>query len=303
MKKIYYLLFAVILYACGNETPKYNYRVVYEFEDLAKVSANEQQGTIGTLNKRLDMFASNYEVKFNNKQQIEVKLHTDFDVERLNSLLTNSGKLEFWEVMKDKDVTNFLSTVNNAIPKEHDTVSLLYDLLELPSYSAFIGVKSQDTSEVRRILNLKEVHFAIPAEYKNSKVLFGKPDDEDVVGLYVVKLPVSEKAFVDETHIVEVRQVYNFANRPAVSMQMNAQGAGRWERMTNSAYQNQSQIAITLNDIVYSAPGVSSGAIVGGNTEISGEFTVGEAQDLALILSSGHRIPKLKFVNSSAIND
>lgn len=60
---------------------------------------------------------------------------------------------------------------------------------------------------------------------------------------------------------------------------------------------------MTLNDEVYSAPTASSGAIKGGETEISGNFTLQEAQDLALIFSSQKRIPKLKFVNSSAIND
>ena len=73
--------------------------------------------------------------------------------------------------------------------------------------------------------------------------------------------------------------------------------------ITQLAYERGSQIAITLNDVVYSAPTVSSGAISGGLTELSGNFTVEEARDFAIILSSKRRIPKLKFVNSSAITD
>ena len=57
--------------------------------------------------------------------------------------------------------------------------------------------------------------------------------------------------------------------------------------MTGAAYQGGTAIAIVLDDIVYSAPGVSSGAISGGRSEISGHFSVAEAQDLATKLNAG----------------
>ena len=57
--------------------------------------------------------------------------------------------------------------------------------------------------------------------------------------------------------------------------------------MTGEAYQNQSQIAIVLDDIVYSAPGVTSGPIAGGRSQISGDFTVNQGQDLANVLRAG----------------
>jgi SecD/SecF fusion protein len=52
-------------------------------------------------------------------------------------------------------------------------------------------------------------------------------------------------------------------------MQMNAKGSKIWEEMTGRANAQGTQIAIVLDDIVYSAPTASSGAISGGNTEIS----------------------------------
>ena len=68
---------------------------------------------------------------------------------------------------------------------------------------------------------------------------------------------------------------------PSVNMQMNSTGAKIWEEMTGNAFTQGSQIAIVLDDIVYSAPGVTTGPISGGSSEISGSFTVQEAQDLA----------------------
>ena len=57
--------------------------------------------------------------------------------------------------------------------------------------------------------------------------------------------------------------------------------------MTGEAFNQNSQIAIVLDDVVYSAPGVNSGPISGGNSEISGSFTLNEAIDLANVLRAG----------------
>jgi SecD/SecF fusion protein len=70
-------------------------------------------------------------------------------------------------------------------------------------------------------------------------------------------------------------------------MQMNAKGARIWEKMTGNAFTTGGQIAIVLDETVYSAPGVTTGPISGGNSEISGSFTIEEAKDLANVLMAG----------------
>src|SRR5690554_6324918 len=84
-------------------------------------------------------------------------------------------------------------------------------------------------------------------------------------------------------------------------MQMNAQGAKTWEQMTGAAYQNQSQIAIVLDDIVYSAPGVTSGPIAGGRSQISGNFTVNQGQDLANVLRAGKLPASAEIIQAEVI--
>ena len=74
--------------------------------------------------------------------------------------------------------------------------------------------------------------------------------------------------------VVDASQSYDQVGAPAVSMQMNGKGARKWEEMTGKAFNDKSNIAIVLDDIVYSAPGVSRGAISGGRSEISGQFTL-----------------------------
>ena len=72
--------------------------------------------------------------------------------------------------------------------------------------------------------------------------------------------------------VTDAKDTFDQMGKPAVSMQMNSQGAKVWEELTGRAFTQKSYIAIVLDNIVYSAPGVSSGPIAGGRSEISGIF-------------------------------
>src|SRR5690606_31144718 len=74
-----------------------------------------------------------------------------------------------------------------------------------------------------------------------------------------------------------------------------------WEEMTGHASENQSQIAIVLDNIVYSAPGVSSGPISGGRSEITGDFSIAEGQDLANVLRAGKLPASGEIVQSEIV--
>ena len=101
--------------------------------------------------------------------------------------------------------------------------------------------------------------------------------------------------------IVDARSTYDQFNSPAVSMQMNAKGARIWEEMTGKAFRENGNIAIVLDNLVYSAPGVSKGAISGGRSEISGQFTVNEATDLANVLRAGKLPAAAEIIQSEII--
>jgi len=84
--------------------------------------------------------------------------------------------------------------------------------------------------------------------------------------------------------IVNALQDFDERGRPAVSMQMNAEGARKWKKLT--AKNINRQIAIVLDGYVYSAPNVQV-EIGGGQSSISGSFSIEEAQDLANVLKAG----------------
>ena len=84
-------------------------------------------------------------------------------------------------------------------------------------------------------------------------------------------------------------------------MQMNSRGARLWEEMTGKAFKDGSNIAIVLDDVVYSAPGVSKGAISGGRSEISGQFSLNEAIDLANVLRAGKLPAAAEIIQSEIV--
>jgi SecD/SecF fusion protein len=89
--------------------------------------------------------------------------------------------------------------------------------------------------------------------------------------------------------------------KPSVTMQMNGKGAKQWEELTGKAFTQKSSIAIVLDNIVYSAPGVSSGPIAGGRSEISGTFTIDETKDLANVLRAGKLPAAADIVQSDVV--
>ena len=89
--------------------------------------------------------------------------------------------------------------------------------------------------------------------------------------------------------------------KPAVSMQMNGAGSKEWEKLTGNAYTQKSFIAIALDNVVYSAPGVTSGPIAGGRSEITGSFNVAETKDLANVLRAGKLPATAEIIQSEIV--
>lgn len=103
--------------------------------------------------------------------------------------------------------------------------------------------------------------------------------------LYAVRMPANGKAMVGGSDIKAAST--GFDNTTAlitVDLEMNAEGADKWAQMTTD--NKDRLVAITMDDVVYSAPRVNE-PIVGGRTQISGSFTLQEAQDLAGLLNGG----------------
>ena len=173
-------------------------------------------------------------------------------------------------------------------------------------YTGYLGyVPLRDTALLNSYLAMPAVANSFPT---NVKFLYGVQEKDengklaDAVLLYGIKtVPGSDKAKLEGDHVTDARQDYDQFGKVEVSMAMDKAGATIWEQMTGDAYKKKSQIAIVLDDLVYSAPGVTNGAIAGGNSQISGNFTVEQGQDLANILKSGKLEAPARIVQEQVV--
>jgi SecD/SecF fusion protein len=290
------------------------------------------------LRKRIDKFGVTQPniQRLGNSGRILVELPGAKDVERVKNLLQSTAQLEFWETFKNDQLINFLAQadallkqeiIDNKTTEEKESTDsaiddLLADVAETdstnvlatnPIMDRIVGYGYQggpvlaqfatrDQEQITAYLNRSDVRRLLPADFRYIKFAWGKPlATGDVVELYALKSNRDDMPPLSGGVVVDATQSYDALGNPAVSMQMNASGARTWENMTGKAFREATNIAIVLDDIVYSAPGVSKGAIAGGRSEISGNFTLNEAIDLANVLRAGKLPASAQIIQSEIV--
>ena len=136
-------------------------------------------------------------------------------------------------------------------------------------------------------------------EYGNAYPLYPLKKKNDRIG------PLLSSETIGGARVVRTaRQDVDQNNRVVVNMSMEDQAADEWRKITKEAADNSARkltaIAIVLDEFVYSAPTVRS-EIPNGNSEISGNFTIEEAKDLATVLNSGNLEARVNIVQSEIV--
>ena len=171
---------------------------------------------------------------------------------------------------------------------------------------AVVGyANARDTAEVNKIIYSELAHQILPAELK---LRWGaKPEDfggqdtkGDIFELYALKITEpSGRAPLEGDVITSSKDDFEpNTGRPCVSMQMNSDGARRWSQITK---QNIGKaVAIVLDDAVYTAPRILT-QIDGGNSQITGNFTIEDTKDLANTLNSGKMPAPTRIVQEEVV--
>ena len=145
-----------------------------------------------------------------------------------------------------------------------------------------------DTATINKYFAMPQIKQLFPPEFKPMWTVKASAMDpnENIFELVAIKATSRDgKAPLDGGVVTDARVQYgNTGASPEVSMTMNAEGANVWARMTKDNIGRQ--IAIVLDGMVYSYPNVQS-EIAGGSSQITGNFTLEEAEDLANVLKSG----------------
>ncbi|MCB4798671.1 protein translocase subunit SecDF [Neotamlana laminarinivorans] len=200
------------------------------------------------------------------------------------------------------DLLGDAETDSTAVATQNNPLGDLIKGLGYPGGPIIAQFSIKDKDKVLDYLNMPEVRSLLPAEKRYTKFAFGKPEaGSEIVGLYALAGNRENVPQLSGAVVVDARNEFGATGKPEVSMQMNAKGAKIWEEMTGNAYANQSQIAIVLDNVVYSAPGVTTGPIAGGNSSISGSFTLNEAIDLANVLRAGKLPASADIIQSEVV--
>ena len=296
-------------------------------DEVIKVLRNETDAAIAAsfniLRSRIDHFGVTQPniQRVPNSNRIMVELPGIKEPERVRKLLQGSASLEFWVVYDAQEVLPILAEADQMIKagqqpaeevaaeateessdlaaeaaateSEEETVTgfsrennPLFALLD-PTYSGgcIVGAaREADMPAINEYLARPEVKNLMPADL----VLAWAVKGEDYFGgryaLYALR-SIDGKPAMDGASVATAQENYsqNGANAE-VNLTMTANGTSQWAQLTG---QNVGKpIAIVLDGLVYSAPNVN-GKIEGGNSVITGNFTIQEAQDLANVLKSG----------------
>ncbi len=285
------------------------------------------------LRKRIDKFGVTQPniQRLGTSGRILIELPGAKDVDRIQNLLQSTAQLEFWETFKNEGLLDFLvsadqylasiNTETESKADESDIDDLLSEveqtsdsiqnlsspILSLVRAYSFQGgpiiarFLPRDQEIVDSYLSQPEVRKLLPREFRYAKFLWGKQDIDGLTSLYAIKSNRDDTPPLSGGVVVDASQSYDAVGNAAVSMQMNAQGARIWEDLTGVAYAQNSNIAIVLDDIIYSAPGVTRGAISGGRSEITGDFDLNEAIDLANVLRAGKLPASATIIQSEVV--
>jgi len=170
---------------------------------------------------------------------------------------------------------------------------------------AIVGyANARDTADVNKVIYSDVARQILPAECKlrwgaKAEDFGGQNTKGDIFALYALKITEPNgRAPLEGDVITNAKDEFDQMGHPSVSMQMNSDGARRWSQITK---QNIGRgVAIVLDDAVYSAPRILT-QIDGGNSSITGNFTIEDTKDLANTLNSGKMPAPTRIVQEEVV--
>jgi SecD/SecF fusion protein len=182
-------------------------------------------------------------------------------------------------------------------------VSSFFKLLKSNGYS--LNYAEKDTAKINSILAMEKVKSLLPS---GLKFVWSQRSDKQKQENSAIELLPLKKSRGNSTLGGEVisnarADIADDGKNFEISMQMNAEGAKKWKKMTAAASadpNNKKRIAIVLDDYAISAPTVQN-EIPNGSSSITGNFTFEEAKDLASKLKAGRMPAPVRIVEEAVV--
>lgn len=246
--------------------------------------------------------------------QILLELPGVKEHDRVRELLKSSANLEFYETMTMNEWQGALAQLDAALRADSTSngMGLSGYFLQMGNQYNPIVVGTSTAANraaidsimasplAKRYLpgNLKLAWEVKPQTAEFTDTVTGKKRTIDLYTLIALKTSNGKAALSGDVVTSATSDFDNMQGGNYVSMNMKPNAARQWARIT--AANLEKQVAIVLDDQVYSAPRVNS-VIEGGRSSITGDFTTDEAKDLANVLKSGKMAAKVDIISDTVI--
>ncbi|MDE5900909.1 MAG: protein translocase subunit SecD [Muribaculaceae bacterium] len=275
-----------------------------------KEEAQDRVNTSATnvLRNRIDAFgvvSPNIQVLQGKQGQILLELPGVKEHERVRDLLQRSANLEFYEMYTLGEIAPALQKANEAAE------GALFTMLSPSQYSQspVVGYASaKDKDAISKLLADPKVNVNLPRNLKlawSNKAM--KPEQtggaKDIFTLVALRTDIdtetgAQKPRMNGDNITGATSDFDNMRGNTVHMNMNSDGARAWAAVTRANVGKP--VAIVLDDLVYSYPVINT-VIEGGQSEITGDFTLQEAQDLANVLKSGKMTARVSIISDMVV--
>ncbi len=277
----------------------------------SQVKDRVDNSATNVLRNRIDQFgvvSPNIQVLQGKDGQILLELPGVKDHERVRQLLERAANLEFYETFTAGEVMPSLQRLAQTAAADStlNVAAMAAMLQNGAGNGATVGYApdARAMSQINEIINSTYARNILNPELRLRWSV--KPrtfvDDQNVehnlgYELYALKAPGGRPA-LDGKAVSDASSNYDPLRGNEVSMRMNSEGARNWARITGQNVGHQ--VAIVLDDAVYSAPNVND-KIEGGQSSITGDFSIEEARDLANVLKSGKMDAKVSIISDMVV--
>ncbi|MGH1386586.1 SecDF P1 head subdomain-containing protein [Kordia sp.] len=279
------------------------------------ISEGEKKRGIANIQKRLESVgAKNIIITEQKNQKVTFNYEGNIKPQTFEKAFSLTGKLEFFEVCKEREILYeyLLKTYGGQVEDGLSAASVE----EIKSIDDVLGIKitgryndpffalvpNENVEKVTKILLQKEPFFVSEIERK-VKFLLGKNSYNGNYELCAVYVTSENKAPIDGSYVIDATVTEsNYNDSYLITIQKNEEGAKIWEQMTEHVHQTNGNIAVVVDDVVYSAPSVMSGKISGGRSEISSNLNRKEAAILASAIRSGS-IPEMEIIKIEFVQE
>ncbi|MDE6266590.1 MAG: protein translocase subunit SecD [Muribaculaceae bacterium] len=266
------------------------------------------------LRSRIDAYgvvSPNIQVLQGKDGQILLELPGVKEHQRVRELLQRSANLEFYETYKSSEIINALTALDAESRKDNGVGLFNYFAQIAPSESPAVGMaRAKNREAIDSIVASAQAKRILPANLRlrwekkpqvvqyQDTVAGSVANDVELYTLIALKTNAKGEPALDGSKVISASTDQDPLQGNVVSMRMNNEGAKQWARITGANLGKS--VAIVLDDVVYSYPRVNS-VIEGGNSQITGQFSIEEAQDLANVLKSGKMSAKVEIISDLVI--